>query len=160
MSDANEAALRKATDAFNDTGNREGYLELYAPDVVLHGYPRGLEGREGARSFYSQLWTAFPDARLSVEEVISAGERLAVRYSLSGVQASDFYGAATTGGSTTIEGIAWLRFEGGQAVEVWQTSGTLDTLTRLNARASRAPTRPSASAEAAALRWEERHPDD
>lgn len=155
--DGNEAALRAAVHDFNDPQNREGYLKLYAPDVVLHGYPRGLKGIDGARSFYSQLWSAFPDARLSVEDVIVDGDRIAARYVLSGVQARDFYGAPVTGTETKVEGIAWLRFAGGHAVEVWQASGTLDTITRLTARAAQARTRPSASAEAAALRWEEQH---
>ncbi len=159
MSDTNEAALRAAVAAFNDPQNREGYLRLYSPDVILHGYPRGLAGLDGARSFYAQLWQSFPDARLAVEDVIGAGDRVAARYRLSGIQASDFYGAPSTGEETTVEGIAWLRFRDGQAVEVWQASGTLDTLTRLTARAAQARTRPSASAEAAALRWEERHPE-
>ncbi len=156
MPETNEAALRTAVEAFNDPARREAYLELYAPGVVLHGYPRGLAGLEGARSFYSQLWAAFPDARLSVEDVIAEDDRVAARYRLSGVQARDFYGAPVTGESAEMEGMAWLRFQDGRAVEVWQASGTLDTLTRLAARASQAPQRPSASAEAAALRWEER----
>lgn len=159
MSESNEAALRAAVAAFNDPQNREGYLRMYAGDVILHGYPRGLAGLEGARSFYSQLWRAFPDARLTVEDVISSDDRLAVRYRLSGIQAREFYGAPSTGEETVVEGIAWLRFRDGQAVEIWQASGTLDTLTRLTARAAQAPTRRSASAEAAALRWEERHPE-
>jgi predicted ester cyclase len=157
---SNEAVLRDAVAAFNDPDNREGYLKLYAPDVVLHGYPRGPQGLEGARNFYGQLWTAFPDARLGLEEVIGSDDRVAARYSLSGVQTGDFYGAPSSGEETRIEGMAWLRFRDGQAVEVWQTSGTLDLLTRLSARAAQGHTRPSASAEAAALRWEERHPDD
>jgi len=157
VSDTNEAALRRAVEAFNDPERREDYLELYAPTVVLHGYPRDLAGPDGARAFYTQLWTAFPDARLAVEDVIASGDRVAARYRLSGVQARDFYGAPVTGANTELEGMAWLRFEDGRAVEVWQASGTLDTLTRLAARASQAPRRPSASAEAAALRWEEQH---
>lgn len=159
MSDTNEAALRAAVTAFNDPQDREGYLRLYASDVVLHGYPRGLAGLDGARSFYSQLWQAFPDARLTVEDVIGAGDRVAARYRLSGIHAGEFYGTPSTGEETIVEGIAWLRFQDGRAVEVWQASGTLDTLTRLTARAAQARTRPSASAEAAALRWEERHPE-
>jgi predicted ester cyclase len=157
--ETNEAALRTAVAAFNDPQDREGYLKLYDPDVVLHGYPRGLAGLEGARTFYSQLWEAFPDARLTVEEVIGSGDQIAARYRLSGIQAREFYGAPSSGEATNVDGIAWLRFRDGRAVEVWQASGTLDTLTRLTARAAQARTRPSASAEAAALRWDERQAD-
>ncbi|HEY2440488.1 MAG TPA: ester cyclase [Solirubrobacteraceae bacterium] len=159
MFETNEAALRAAVAAFNDPHDRAGYLNLYDPDVVLHGYPRGLAGLDGARTFYSELWEAFPDARLTVEEVIGSDDRVAARYRLSGIQAREFYGAPSTGEATKVQGIAWLRFRDGRAVEVWQASGTLDTLTRLTARAAQGQTRPSASAEAAALRWDERHAD-
>jgi predicted ester cyclase len=126
--------------------------------VVLHGYPAGVVGREGARTFYSQLWAAFPDARLNLEETIASEDDLAARYTLTGIQAQDFYGAPVAGVATKVEGMTWLRFGDGRVVEVWQVSGTLDTLTRLSARAARAPARQSASAGAAALRWEEAHP--
>jgi predicted ester cyclase len=158
VSESNEATLRAALEAFNDPDRRQGYLELYAPDVILHGYPRGLAGLEGARSFYSHLWEAFPNARLTLGGLIGHDDQLAARYRLSGVQARDFYGAPVTGATTEADGIAWLRFAEGRVVEEWQASGTLDTLTRLAARTSAASKpRHSASAEAAALKWEERH---
>jgi predicted ester cyclase len=160
LSENNEAVVRVAVEAFNEPNRREEYLKLYAPDVVLHGYPRGLAGLEGARSFYSHLWAAFPDARLTVKAVIENADQLAARYTLSGAQAKAFYGAPMTGAEINFEGVAWLRFKDGLAVEVWQASGTLDTLTRLHARAAQTPTRPSASAEAAALRFAEGHPDE
>jgi predicted ester cyclase len=160
MSEANEAALKQAVAAFNDPSRRERYLDLYAPDVVLHGYPRGVEGLAGARSFYSQLWAAFPDARLSVEETVANGDRIAARYRLSGIQARDFYGSPVASGGTELEGMTLLHFRDGQVVAVWQTSGTLDTMTRLAARAAKQPVRHSAAADAAALRWEEKHAEE
>ena len=160
MSEVNEATLGRAVAAFNDPNSRERYLDLYAPDVVLHGYPRGIEGREGARSFYSQLWAAFPDAHLSVDETVASGDRLAARYTLSGIQAQDFYGSPVASGGTKIEGMTLLHFRDGQVAAVWQASGTLDTMTRLAARASKRAVRHSAAADAAALRWEEKHPEE
>jgi predicted ester cyclase len=159
MPEANEASVRRAVAAFNDPRQRDRYLDLYAPDVVLHGYPSGVDGRDGAHRFYSQLWAAFPDARLSLEETIASDDRIAARYTLTGIQAQDFYGAPLGRGATKIEGMTWLHFRDGRAVEVWQVSGTPDTLTRLSARAATAPSRHSASADAAALRWEETHPE-
>jgi predicted ester cyclase len=155
LSNSNESALRAAVEGFNDPDGRERWLDLYSPYVVLHGYPRGLEGHDGARRFYEQLWAAFPDARLSLEDLLENGDRIAIRYRLAGVHESDFYGSQGTGATTEIEGMAWIRFADGQAVEVWQTSATLEMVVQLSARAARAPRR-SASAEAAALKWEER----
>ncbi len=158
MSESNEAAVRAAVAAFNDPGGRERYFDLYAPDVVLHGYPGDLQGRDGVRSFYSQLWASFPDVRIDVEEILASGDRVASRYKLEGTQSGDFYGSPVSGRQTEIEGVIWLHFRDGVVVEAWQVSTTLDVLTQLSARAAKATPRPSASAAAAALRWEEQHP--
>ena len=159
MPESGEALLRTAVAAFNDPGRREAYLELYAPDVILHGYPGDVQGRDGARSFYGALWSAFADLRLELGEVLEGDGCVAARYTLVGVQSDPFYGAPATGRQTHIDGIVWLHFRDGSVVEEWQVTGTFDMLTRLSARAADAPPRPSASAMAAALRWEEQHPD-
>jgi steroid delta-isomerase-like uncharacterized protein len=159
MSETNEPSVRRAVAAFNDPDSRDRYLDLYAPDVILHGYPVSVEGREGAHNFYSELWAAFPDAHLSLEETIAREDRLAARYTLTGIQAQDFYGAPVSSGAVKIEGMTWMHFRDGRVVEVWQMSGTPNTLTKLSARAAKAPPRHSASAEAAALRWDETHPE-
>ncbi len=159
MSETNEASVRAAVAAFNDPDGRERYFDLYAPDVVLHGYPGDIQGREGIRSFYSALWAAFPDVRISVAEILACDDRVASRYTLEGTHLADFYGSPMSGRQTELEGMIWFHFRDGVVVEVWQVSGTLEMLTRLSARASEAPPRPSASAAAAALRWEEKHPN-
>ena len=124
--------------------------------TATHGDSLGSTGREASTVSSGRRF----QTRLTVEEVIGSDDQIAARYRLSGMQASDFYGAPSTGDATNLEGIAWLRFRDGQAVEVWQASGTLDVITRLTARAAEARMRPSASAEAAALRWDERHPEE
>jgi len=116
LSISNESALRAAVEGFNDPAGHERWLDLYGPYVTLHGYPRGLEGADGARRFYEQLWSAFPDARLSLQDLLEAGDRVAIRYKLLGVHASEFYGSRATGISTEIEGMAWIRFADGQAI--------------------------------------------
>jgi steroid delta-isomerase-like uncharacterized protein len=159
MDQGNEAILRRAVEAFNDHGRRAQYLELYASDVVLHGYPEQIHGADGARGFYSEVWNAFPDAELSLEQIVASGDTVAARFTLSGLHAEDFYGAPASGRDVIIDGIAMMRFSDGKVVEEWQASSNVRDLTRLAARAAGAaqpPARTSASAEAAALRLEER----
>jgi hypothetical protein len=44
---------RKALEDFNDVARREQYLEIYAEDVLLHGYPPELPpGKAGVTAFY------------------------------------------------------------------------------------------------------------
>ncbi len=159
MPDINEAAVLDAVAAFNDPDRRERYFDLYEPHVVLHGYPGNAQGRDGVRSFLSRLWSAFPGIRMNVEELLTSENRVAARYTLTGTQGTDFYGAPVTDPATEIGGVGWFHFRDGMVVEAWQVSATLDTLARLSDRATGTAPRTSASAAAAALRWEEKHPD-
>lgn len=159
MTESLEGLLRSAISAFNDPDRRDEYLNLYAPDVALHGYPGEAQGRTGAGGFYRRLWAAFPDVRVDLAEVLEKGEQVVARVRLAGLQTDDFFGAPSPGQRTEIDAIVWLRFRDREVVEEWQASGTLDLMTRLAARAAKASPRASASALAAALRWEEKHPE-
>ena len=154
-----------AFERFNDAENREGFFEAYDPGVVLHGYPAELQGIDGVRAFYSALWEAFPDARLTVEDLLVDGDRAALRYRLCGTHRGLYLGIAPTGLGFDVEGIIVLQIAGGRVVEEWHSPTELSVLRQLGAvradvpRAGRErhePPRRSASAEAAALRLDER----
>ena len=82
---------------FNDAEDRESFFDAYDSGVALHGYPGGLQGLGGLRVFHEALWDAFPDARLTVEDLVVEGDRAAVRYRLQGTHRGDYLGVAATG---------------------------------------------------------------
>jgi predicted ester cyclase len=149
---------------FNDTGARERFFEAYDPEVVLHGYPAGLQGMDGLRRFHDALWRALPDARVTVEDLVAEGDRAALRYRLRGTHRGDYLGVAPTGLDVDVEGLTLLRIAGGRVVEEWHSPTELAILRRLGAIRADVPLsggerpqppRRSAAAEAAALRLEE-----
>lgn len=99
----NELALARAVAAFNDPQRREEYFELYHPAVVLHGYPAGCAGLEGAKAYYRRLWKENPDDLLVLDEVVADGDDLSVAFR---------YGRSS--------GETRLRFDGGRVIERWQ----------------------------------------
>jgi predicted ester cyclase len=149
VSETNEASVKAAVAAFNDPDRRERYFELYAPDVALHGFPGDVQGREGLRSYYSQLWSAWPDVQMHIDEVLADNDRLASRYTLTGTDSATDHAA-----------VNWFHFRDGLVVEAWQISGDLAHLTTHSSAGRKEVPRHSASAAAAALRWEERHPNE
>jgi predicted ester cyclase len=160
-----------ATDAFarfNESDSRDAFFDAYDRDVVLHGYPGVLQGLEGLRAFHEALWEAFPDARLTVEDLVVEGDRAALRYRLQGTHRGPYLGVAPTGSGFDVEGLTLLRLAHGRVVEEWHSPTELAILRQLGAvqanvpRAGRErgePPRRSAAAEAAALRLEERQAD-
>lgn len=130
----NRATLRRAIERFNDPEDRTGYFKLYDPDVVLHSFPPGLApGIEGVEQFYTAYWTAFPDVRVTLEDVIAEGERLAARYTVRATHRGEFMGIPATGTRVTFEGITILRFEGGRCAERWQSADMLGLMQQLGA---------------------------
>jgi predicted ester cyclase len=167
MSDDDVRAL--AADAFaRFNENHDAFFDAYHPDVVLHGYPAGLQGRDGLRAFHEALWEAFPDARLTVEDLVVETDRAALRYRLQGTHSGPYLGVAPTGLSFDVEGLTLLRLAKGRVVEEWHSPTELAILRQLGAvqanvpqagRERAEPPRRSASAEAAALRLDEREAD-
>jgi predicted ester cyclase len=156
--------VEQAFARFNDREDRAAFLDVYHPDVVLHGYPSGVQGREGLRHFHDELWTAFPDVELLLEDVLVDGDRVALRYLLRGTHERDYLGVTPEQRRIEVEGMMVVRVGGDRRiVEEWHSPTELSILRQLGAIAAVTPRaqpmklpRRSASAEAAALRLEER----
>jgi predicted ester cyclase len=131
MSEENKAVLRRAKGRWNH-GDLDGYLELYDPNVVLHGFLPGLPaGLEGARQFYSGMWAAFPSPRLTFEDMISEEDRVAVRFTMQATQRGNFMGIPPTGQEIALSGITILRFAGNKCVERWNVGDMLGLMQQL-----------------------------
>lgn len=113
--------LENSLAAFPDPARRhDGYLAtLYAPSIVLHGYAGVEPGLASVTAFYDVLWSAFPDARVVLHDVVEEGDRLACRFTLTGTHHGEFMSVAPTGRAIAMDGITILRFAGGQCVERW-----------------------------------------
>ena len=169
MGDDDIRALATAAFArFNDREDREAFFDAYDADVVLHGYPADLQGVDGLRAFHGALWEAFPDASLTVEDLVVEADRAALRYRLQGTHRGSYLGVAPTGLSFDVEGLTLLRLADGRVAEEWHSPTELAILRQLGAvqadvphagRERAEPPRRSASAEAAALRLDEREAD-
>src|ERR1700730_1797643 len=160
--------VREAFANFNESDNRSAFFRSYDRDVVVHGYPAGLDGHEGLERFHAELWHAFPDAQLSLEDMLVGGDRAALRYRLRGTHRGSYLGVAPTGIEIDVEGLMMLRFGGDRVVEEWHSPtelsilrrlGAVETKVALSATEARRPPRHSAAAEGAALRWGEGHPE-
>jgi predicted ester cyclase len=166
MADDVRSLASDAFARFNDASNRDAFFDAYDDGVVLHGYPADLQGIEGLRAFHAALWEAFPDAQLTVEDLVVDEDRAALRYRLRGTHSGAYLGLAPTGRDFDVEGITLLRLAGGRVVEEWHSPTELAILRSLGVieislaadaeRDRRTPPRASASAEAAALRLQER----
>lgn len=81
-------------------------------DFVVLGEVRG---RPAVRKFFEDLFAAFPDTRLDVVRVTTAGDMAVVEWVSEGTfTGSPFQGIRATGKHVTIRGVDCMRFEDGR----------------------------------------------
>lgn len=130
MPEENRTALERAIGRWNE-GDLAGYLELYDPGAVLHGYQGVEPGREGIRRFYEAFWAAFPSSQITLDDVIAGGDEVACRFTLRATHEGEFNGIPATGKEVTLPGATILRFAYGRCVERWSQADFLGLLQQL-----------------------------
>jgi steroid delta-isomerase-like uncharacterized protein len=91
---------------------------FFAPDFVSHNNPPGFpDGVEGVKRFFAMFRDAFPDAGVRIDEIVDAGDRVAVATTLTGTHRGELMGVAPTGRVVEVTGIDIVRIEDGRIAE-------------------------------------------
>ncbi len=124
--------IANAVDKLN-AGDVAGYVTaLYAPDCLFHGFPDAFPPtRDGIADFFRVLISAVPDARIDAKDLVAEGDRVALRFVLTGTHRGELFGAAGTGRSLEVEGITVVRFVDGVVAERWNRLDDIGLLTQL-----------------------------
>ena len=77
-----------------NAGDVDGYVTtLYAPEAVFHGFPPAFApDRDGITGFFRALLAGVPDATISAQDLFADGDRVAVRFTLTGTHAGELFG--------------------------------------------------------------------
>jgi predicted ester cyclase len=76
---------------------------------------------------------AFPGIQVVPQDIIIEGDKVAVRYQMSGVHLGDFMGLPATGCPFSVQGITIMRFVDGKCVERWSETDMLGLMTQIGA---------------------------
>jgi len=132
MSKEDNIAAQKHLAENVNAGNIDAAVQSFAPDAVDHDPAPGQPaGREGFKAFFTELTTAFPDAKIEPAHVVADDENVAVAYTLTGTHEGQFQGIEPTGKTIEVRGLQIGRFANGQIVERWGSSDELGILQQL-----------------------------
>lgn len=94
--------------------------ELYTIDYVGHQIPAPLpQSREGQKLFVGAFLAAFPDLRLTFEDELVDGNRVAGRGYITGTHLGELRGIAPTGKKVKVEFMDVWRIDGSRIAEYW-----------------------------------------
>src|SRR6266516_2389300 len=118
----NKALSRRLFQEFWDQKNLAVADELLAANHVDHtpGSPPGLPpGPEGLKQFAAVYFTAFPDLRITIDDLVAEGDKVVTRWTTRATHQGDLMGIPPTGKQVTITGITIDRIAGGKIAETW-----------------------------------------
>jgi steroid delta-isomerase-like uncharacterized protein len=147
MPEKNGAAVCRLIEEVLNGGQTNLLAELVTADHVGHDPLGDHYGREGMRIVVAEYRAAFPDLRVTVEDLVTEGDKVVHRFTLRGTHAGSFMGIPPTGQVVTAAGIAIDRLADGKVAESWISLDALNLLRQLGAvqTEARMPERPSHS---------------
>jgi steroid delta-isomerase-like uncharacterized protein len=117
MSDQNKAVVRRIVEDYWNKKNPALVGELFATDCSLHTPDGDLQGVKGAAQLYDAYATAFPDFRITAEDTVAEGDRVALRYNFTGTNKGPLGAIPASGNRITVSGIVIFRLTGGKVAE-------------------------------------------
>lgn len=128
----NKTLVRRFYDEVFNKKNLAAIDDFLDPHIVEHGLPPGLPaGSEGSRQFIGMYLAAFPDLRLTAEDMVAEGDRVASRFTMHATHKGEFMGIPPTGKQVTITGIQIPRIASGKIAENWINLDALGLLQQL-----------------------------
>jgi steroid delta-isomerase-like uncharacterized protein len=114
------ALINRFYDEGWNANNLDVYDELVTEDFVDHQAIPGLPpGREGFKMLNSMFRSAMPDVWVTVDDIITDGDRVAARWTSTGTHQGDLFGIPPTGNAVKITATVVYRTEDGRLAEGW-----------------------------------------
>jgi steroid delta-isomerase-like uncharacterized protein len=130
----NKAVIRRWIEAYNER-DLEAEAAVLAADYVAHvpAAPGPLEGLEAWRQFSGPFAEAFPDLRLTVEDIMAEGDMVAARVAFDGTHRGEFQGIPPSGKEVAFSSIEVNRVVDGKVEEHWVELDLLGLMQQLGA---------------------------
>ena len=122
----NKAMVRRLVEGINAGDIEDTVDELLAPRAARR-----------VKRLFTEFYTAFPDWREEIVELVAEGNTVAGRFRCSGTHRGEFLGEAPTGKRMEVEEVFFLRAEDGKFVDFWALEDSLGRMRQLGLLHSR-----------------------
>ena len=117
--DGNKDRVRQLFAAF-EAMDESGIEKLHAPGFVAHGMPPGLSPDvEGMKQLASMVMTSITDAEIVIDDIFAEGDRVALRFTHTGIHSGALFGIPPSNRRVTVTGIEIYRMTDAGVAEYW-----------------------------------------
>jgi predicted ester cyclase len=125
----NKALVQQFFDEVINQRNLAALGQFVSPNAVNHTVPEGLP--QAPNQFLGLHMGAFPDLKVTVEDLLVDGDKVVARVSYRGTHQGAFMGIPPTGKQVTGMGINIFRIANGKMVEHWGLTDRISALRQL-----------------------------
>ena len=86
---------------------------------------------EALKGLFDAYRVAFPDLNARIDDLIVAGEKAAISFTLTGTHDGELMGIPATGNTIEVHAMVLSRFEDGKIIEEWEILDMLSMLKQL-----------------------------
>jgi predicted ester cyclase len=100
--------------------------EIFATNIVLHSADgRDIRGLKDHKQMFGEMFDAFPDGHMTLDDMLAEGDNVAIRYTTTGTHNGEYMGILPTHKTVTISMIEIDHIVGGKFVEAWARTDTM-----------------------------------
>lgn len=117
---------------FQDIWNKGDFSiieKIYDKDFINHNVD--AKGFDAIRKFVTVYRNAFPDVAFNIDDQIAEGDKVVMRYTITGTHKGEFLDIEPTSKSVKMTGIAIHRISDGKIVEIWSNWDMLGLIQQL-----------------------------
>jgi predicted ester cyclase len=129
LTDDNKALVQRFYEEIVNQKNLTALDQFVAPNAVNHTVPAGFP--QGPSQFLGLHFNAFPDLKVTVEDLLADGDKVVARVSILGTHQGALMAVSPTGKPFTGMAINIFRIVNGKMVEHWGLADRLGALQQL-----------------------------
>jgi predicted ester cyclase len=128
----NKQIIRRVFDELYNQGNLDVADEIYSTEYIWHNVSGpDVHGAEGMKEHVAMVRSAFPDIKITAEDMIGEGDKVVTRWMIVATHKGEFGGIPPSDVQVKFTGILISRIAGGKVVEDWENSDVLGLMQQL-----------------------------
>ena len=130
----NKALVLRLLEEIINQKNLELVHEVIGTSCVIHASNgQEISGQEALKQALNTFFDAFAGFRIIIEDIVSEGDKVVVRFKETGIHQGEFEGIEPTGKEATWAEIAIFRIAEGRIAEGWTVEDRLYLMQQLGA---------------------------
>lgn len=135
MTTGNAEKLKRLYEGVWNEGDLSVADDLVSKDYVIHD--RDIADEVSGPALYKRLASMtrdiFPDMRIEIADFLADGDKVAVRWTMTGTHKGELFGVPPTDDEVVLSAIEINRFDGGLLVETWTQSDQIGLMEQVGA---------------------------